>query len=71
MKPSTIPEACRHLVGGISYDRAEAQRDLGADMLDALVSKGLALHKGGRYAASDAGRRAAREAEPVSTVEAG
>jgi hypothetical protein len=67
--PTTIPAACLTLAGGISLERQEALREIGPMMLDALVSQGLANHRSGRYAISDAGRRAAAEAEQPQKVE--
>ncbi len=58
--PTTLPTACRVLAEAVSLSRSEAQRDLGPQMLDGLVSQGLARHKDGRYACTEAGQRAAR-----------
>jgi hypothetical protein len=65
MLPTSVSDGCRVLVEGVSFSRPEAQRALGADMLDALMGLGYAWTKGGRYAATDAGRRRALAERPV------
>lgn len=57
---SRITDGLQHLAGQFSCEReqfARANHPGGAMLLEGIVSKGYAIHKGGRYALSDAGQR--------------
>lgn len=65
---SRITDGLRHLAAKFSAERHEFARDMqpgGEMLLEGLVSKGYALHKGGRYALSEAGRRWLADVEPT------
>lgn len=55
MNPLRVPT--QTLAGEFSLDRAEAQRLLGAMVLEGMVAHGFAIEKDGRYAVADAGHR--------------
>ena len=63
---SRIHDALRYLASEFSVTRDEfrSAHKAGADMLlDGLLSHGYATERGGRFAISDAGRRAMGDAE--------
>lgn len=59
-QPTSKGEACAILVGEFGLDRPDAQRKLGANMTESLISDGLAIQsREGFIVATAAGRRCA------------